>query len=380
MQSVLPGATPSDTAAMAHRIAASYRAEGRDADTYKLATTVPIGSMPQLQWDAGFAAYRLGDWKNAEAYLEGLAENHEAQPSLRAQAALWAARAHMQSGNLLKVVTLLNFAASKQPSFYGLIAERMLGIDTQTGFADAILNEADFRDLMAAPAARRAVGIDGFEKILRAGRQVAATRTRAAQPDEEGRNRPLVKPDAATDGDFHTFKYPAREASARHSPARAANVARTAEPRRTTTIQIPAGRDGRCARKISRKRRRARLRSWAGPVRRAAITPKRAAAEEGLCQVPRTMSLPCCAVPCCLTVANSSRQVRRAALGSLSAGIKPPGLKQQPVKPRCGGRSESRRPWGADACGPAGDDGPEWRDRLRPKEVGFDFIARMKER
>ena len=159
MQTVLPGATPSDSAVMAHRIAASYRAEGRDADAYKLATSVPIGGMPQLQWDAGFAAYRLGDWANAEAYLEELAENRDGQPSLRAQGAFWAARAYMQSGDPLKVITLLNFAASKQPSFYGLIAERMLGIDTQTGFADAILNQDDFRDLMAVPAARRAVAL-----------------------------------------------------------------------------------------------------------------------------------------------------------------------------------------------------------------------------
>ncbi|MFO1248998.1 MAG: lytic transglycosylase domain-containing protein [Alphaproteobacteria bacterium] len=159
IQPILPTSSPSDAAVLAHRVAASYRAEGRDADAFKLATSVPIAGMPQLQWDAGFAAYRLGDWKNAEAYLENLAENADAQPSLRAQGAFWAARAHMQSGDPLKVVTLLNFAAGKQPSFYGLIAERMLGIDTQTGFADAILNEADFRDLMAVPAARRAVAL-----------------------------------------------------------------------------------------------------------------------------------------------------------------------------------------------------------------------------
>ena len=119
----------------------------------------PIAGVPQLMWDAGFAAYRLGDWANAEAHLEKLAENRAAQNSLRAQGAFWAARAHMQSGDPQKVVTLLNFAAEKEPSFYGLIAERMLGIDTQTGFADAILNQADFRDLMAVPAARRAVAL-----------------------------------------------------------------------------------------------------------------------------------------------------------------------------------------------------------------------------
>ena len=159
MQTVQAQSTPSDVSVMAHRIAASYRAESRDADAYRLATSVPDGGMPQLQWDAGFAAYRLGDWANAKLWLEKLAENRDSPYSLRAQGAFWAARAHMQSGDPLKVITLLNFAAAKQPSFYGLISERMLGIDTQTGFADAILNEGDFRDLMAVPAARRAVAL-----------------------------------------------------------------------------------------------------------------------------------------------------------------------------------------------------------------------------
>ena len=157
MQSVQAG--PADLAVMAHRIAASYRAESRDADAYKLAISVSDPGVPQLMWDAGFAAYRLGDWANAESWLEKLAETVSAQNSLRAQGAFWAARAHMQSGDPQKVVTLLNFAAGKEPSFYGQISERMLGIDTQTGFADAILNQGDFHDLMAAPAAHRAVAL-----------------------------------------------------------------------------------------------------------------------------------------------------------------------------------------------------------------------------
>jgi soluble lytic murein transglycosylase-like protein len=159
MQSVQASCTQADKAVMAHRIASSYRAEGRDGDAYKLAMSVSDQSVPQLMWDAGFAAYRLGDWANAESQLEKLAETPEAQNNLRAQGAFWAARAHMQSGDPLKVVTLLNFAADKEPSFYGLIAERILGIDTQSGFADAILNQADFHDLMAVPSAHRAVAL-----------------------------------------------------------------------------------------------------------------------------------------------------------------------------------------------------------------------------
>ena len=152
-------ANPTDQAVLAHRIAASYRAEGRDTDAYKLATSVSDPSVPQLMWDAGFAAYRLGDWANAILWLEKLSETVSAQNNLRAQGAFWAARAHMQSGDALKVVTLLNFAAEKQPSFYGQISERMLGIDTQTGFAGAILNQGDLRELMAVASARRAVAL-----------------------------------------------------------------------------------------------------------------------------------------------------------------------------------------------------------------------------
>ncbi len=159
MRQVQSGCSAADVAILAHRIAASYRAEMRDADAWRLAVSVSDPSVPQLMWDAGFAAYRMGRWNDAIAQLEKLAETPQAQNNLRAQAAFWAARAHMQSGDPLKVVTLLNFAAEKEPSFYGLIAERVLGIDTQTGFADAVLNEADFHDLMAVPAAHRAVAL-----------------------------------------------------------------------------------------------------------------------------------------------------------------------------------------------------------------------------
>jgi soluble lytic murein transglycosylase-like protein len=149
----------SDIAILSHRIAASYRAESRDADAYRLAGSVADPAVPQLLWDAGFAAFRLGHWADAEARLEALAESPAAQDSLRARGAFWAARAHMQDGDPRKVISLLDFAARQQPSFYGLIAEHVLGVDARTRFADAPLSEADFHDLMQIPAARRAMAL-----------------------------------------------------------------------------------------------------------------------------------------------------------------------------------------------------------------------------
>jgi soluble lytic murein transglycosylase len=149
-----------DIAILSYRITASYLAEGMDAQAYQLASSVPnTNPCPQLEWDAGFAAYRMGHWADASAHLEKLAQNGGVMGSLRAQAAFWAARAHMQSGDPAKVVGLLAAAAKEEPTFYGLIAERMLGIDTDTGFSDPVLNQSDFTALMAAPSAHRAVAL-----------------------------------------------------------------------------------------------------------------------------------------------------------------------------------------------------------------------------
>ena len=154
------GTAPSDDiAVLSHRIAASYLAESKDEQAFQLTSALSSGAVPQLDWDAGFAAYRLGRYADAVPYLEKLAQNTAAQGQLRAQAAFWAARAHMQLGDPLKVVSLLTAAAKEEPTFYGLIAERMLGMDTRTGFSDAVLSQNDFAALMTSAPTRRAVAL-----------------------------------------------------------------------------------------------------------------------------------------------------------------------------------------------------------------------------
>jgi soluble lytic murein transglycosylase len=152
--------TPEDAAILAHRIAASYLAEGMDAEAFGLATSIAnTDPVPALEWDAGFSAYRLGQWAEAAQHLEKLARNRRVTGPMRARAAFWAARAHMQAGEPKPVVSLLMTAAKEQPSFYGPVAERMLGMDSATGFTDPVLTKNDFDALMAVPAAHRAVAL-----------------------------------------------------------------------------------------------------------------------------------------------------------------------------------------------------------------------------
>ena len=151
-----------DSARLSQRVAASYFTEGLDQKAYDLAARVaPTDrrSVPMLDWNAGLAAFRLGMFHESAQYFETLAQVGSVPNWVRSAAAFWAARAHIRAGEPAKVVTLLTVAAHEEPTFYGLLAEQMLGQDTQSGFSDPVLDQASFAGFMQIPAAHRAVAL-----------------------------------------------------------------------------------------------------------------------------------------------------------------------------------------------------------------------------
>jgi soluble lytic murein transglycosylase-like protein len=161
-QAQLNGASDYDIARLAQRVSASYLAEGMDQRAYDTSMGIqgPVRQqVPVLDWYSGFAAYRLGNYEDAAARLEVLAQSGAVPNYLRSQAAFWAARAHLRFGDPQRVITLLQAAAREEPTFYGILAEKLLGQDTQTGFVDPVLTAADFAAIMAVPAAHRAVAL-----------------------------------------------------------------------------------------------------------------------------------------------------------------------------------------------------------------------------
>ncbi|HWA02486.1 MAG TPA: lytic transglycosylase domain-containing protein [Rhizomicrobium sp.] len=152
----------SDIARLSQRIAASYFAEGMDRKAYDLAAGVADAdrrSAPLLDWNAGLSAFRLGLFHEAAQHFEELAQVGSVPNWVRAAASFWAARAHMRAGEPNRVVTLLTIAASEQPTFYGLLAEQLLGKDTQSGFSEPVFDDSTFSQLMQLPAAHRAVAL-----------------------------------------------------------------------------------------------------------------------------------------------------------------------------------------------------------------------------
>lgn len=158
------GTTPGvDIARLSRRVAAAYLAEGRDSDAIRVASAV-VGpdraAAPLLDWDEGIANYRLGKFDVSADHFETLAQVGSVPSFTRSAAAFWAARAHLQAGDPLRVVTLLTAATREQPTFYGLLAERLLGEQsTSAEFSDPVLDQASFEAMMQIPAAHRAVAL-----------------------------------------------------------------------------------------------------------------------------------------------------------------------------------------------------------------------------
>jgi len=157
-----PTAAPSDLARLTERVTASYVAEGMDAEAYALADGADANMRavaPMLDWCAGLSAYRLGRYDDAARHFAALADIGSVPDYTRAAAAFWAARSDMRAGRPQPVVSLLVAAAREQPSFYGLIAARLLGENQGGGFRDPELNRVHFESLMRVPAAHRAVAL-----------------------------------------------------------------------------------------------------------------------------------------------------------------------------------------------------------------------------
>jgi soluble lytic murein transglycosylase-like protein len=160
---VAAGSAPaSDIARLIQRLVASYLAQGQDQAGLQVALTVADSdraAAPLLDWYQALADYRLGQYAYAAKHFEQLAARGSIPSHTRSAAAFWAARAHLQAGDPLPVVTLLGVAAREQPTFYGLLAERLLGQSATPGFAEPVLDANSFAVLMTVPAAHRAVAL-----------------------------------------------------------------------------------------------------------------------------------------------------------------------------------------------------------------------------
>jgi len=141
-----------------------FRGEDRDALALARAAARSADYLPEAPWIAGLAAWRIGRKGEAATYFEAVAESSAASHWTAAAGALWAARAHHQGGRFVQYERWMSRAASYPATFYGLIAQRVLGREFTFDWSLPSLGAREIGRLRQYPGVRRALALLQLER------------------------------------------------------------------------------------------------------------------------------------------------------------------------------------------------------------------------
>ena len=144
------------------RRAASAFFNGEDAAALAIASPLSDRTreaLPLTDWIAGLAAWRQGKPKVAATHFHALAQSEVASAWERAAGGVWAARAYLVDRQPAMVNRMLALAAEHDRTFYGLIAQRMLGREPSMSWSWPPLDRGAAQQLARLPAVRRAIAL-----------------------------------------------------------------------------------------------------------------------------------------------------------------------------------------------------------------------------
>ena len=113
--------------------------------------------LPEANWTAGLAAWRLGRYVDAAKYFEAVAKSDFVSPWLISAGGYWAARAYLKARQPQKVNSWFGVASAYPRTFYGLLARKTLGLEVTYNWAPPPLAQEALSELATAPGGRRAV-------------------------------------------------------------------------------------------------------------------------------------------------------------------------------------------------------------------------------
>ncbi len=144
------------------RLAAGYFAAGRDEWAVKWAEEAARRSgrfLPEANWTAGLASWRLGRRDKAAGFFEAAAMAKDSSPWMTSAAAFWAARAYLVGDNPQRVNALLGRAAAYPRTFYGFLSRKMLGLQSSFSWQTPGIEQPALDRFAAVPAGRRALAL-----------------------------------------------------------------------------------------------------------------------------------------------------------------------------------------------------------------------------
>jgi soluble lytic murein transglycosylase-like protein len=129
---------------------------------------------PVAHWEAGLGAWRGNRMAEAREHFETLARVAPASSWLRSAGAFWAARVAQRLHRRDHFSHWLRAAAEQPRTFYGVIARRLLGVDSDLDFAVEPFTALDARVVTSLGAGRRALGLIQIEQRPRAAEELRA--------------------------------------------------------------------------------------------------------------------------------------------------------------------------------------------------------------
>ncbi|MHA1152550.1 MAG: transglycosylase SLT domain-containing protein [Alphaproteobacteria bacterium] len=157
------------------QVAAAWFYYGNIERAFKLADGAARRSGEHLSmahWIAGLAAWRQGRIEIAAGHFEKLAVSRAASGWTAASGAYWAARAHLRLRHPAQMSRWLTLAAGSPRTFYGLLAQRALGIKLRFDRHAHALQPADVAELAAEARSARAMALLQVGQRLRAEREL----------------------------------------------------------------------------------------------------------------------------------------------------------------------------------------------------------------
>ena len=161
LEGVSGALSPEALAEWRQRVAWSYFIENRDAQALALASRVSEGTGPWVaegEWTAGLASWRLGDCAGALAYFQRAAAGAY-NPTLRAAAHYWAARAALRCSQPGQANALFTEAAGYDDTLYGMLAAEQLGRSLPDRVENADFSDDDWRAVGGHSNVRTAIAL-----------------------------------------------------------------------------------------------------------------------------------------------------------------------------------------------------------------------------
>lgn len=121
--------------------------------------------VPAAHWAAGLASFRQKRFAQAAKHFEALANSRRANDWLAAAGAFWAARTNLKAHRPEVFTHWLTVASSYPRTFYGLMARRLLGVDTYFDFDETPLTETEAALLQESDAGRRALALIQVDRV-----------------------------------------------------------------------------------------------------------------------------------------------------------------------------------------------------------------------